>query len=165
MALKHLVSLQARTRPSVQTEVDLHTSTDKHKTNDHKSTHQYPNYVNSAQYGTNREHNTQDDPKDVTESKSSQEYTTVKPSPHRMNTRSSGRIGMVGGVELLVDSEIVLSSRYSKSRVFIRKTLSTMTTYQQDLLWIETVQSVPVRTGTGDTGPPLATETHPGVPS
>jgi hypothetical protein len=35
---------------------------------------------------------------------------------------------------LLVDSEIVLSSTYGKVRVFINKTLSTETAYQQDLI-------------------------------
>jgi hypothetical protein len=35
---------------------------------------------------------------------------------------------------LLVDSEIVLSTRYGKTRVFINKTLSTETAYQQDLI-------------------------------
>jgi hypothetical protein len=34
----------------------------------------------------------------------------------------------------LVDSEIVLSTGYGKARVFINKTLSTETTYQQDLI-------------------------------
>ncbi len=38
------------------------------------------------------------------------------------------------GLGLLVDSEIVLSIRYGKTRVFINKTLSTETTYQQDLI-------------------------------
>ena len=37
-------------------------------------------------------------------------------------------------IVLLVDSEIVLSTRYGKTRVFINKTLSTETTYQQDLM-------------------------------
>ena len=35
---------------------------------------------------------------------------------------------------LLVDSEIVLSTRYGKTMVFINKTLSTETAYQQDLM-------------------------------
>jgi hypothetical protein len=35
---------------------------------------------------------------------------------------------------ILVDSEIVLSTRYGKTRVFINKTLSTETVYQQDLI-------------------------------
>ena len=35
---------------------------------------------------------------------------------------------------LLVDSEIVLSTRYGKTMVFINKTLSTETAYQQDLI-------------------------------
>jgi hypothetical protein len=35
---------------------------------------------------------------------------------------------------LLVDREIVLSTRYSKSRVVINKTVSTETSYQQDLI-------------------------------
>ena len=35
---------------------------------------------------------------------------------------------------ILVDSEIVLSTRYGKTRVFINKTLSTETDYQQDLI-------------------------------
>jgi hypothetical protein len=35
---------------------------------------------------------------------------------------------------ILVDSEIVLSTRYGKTRVFINKTLSTETAYQQDLI-------------------------------
>ncbi len=35
---------------------------------------------------------------------------------------------------LLVDSEIVLSTRYGKDMVFINKTLSTETSYQQDLI-------------------------------
>jgi hypothetical protein len=38
------------------------------------------------------------------------------------------------GLGILVDSEIVLSSRYCKTRVFINKTLSTETVYQQDLI-------------------------------
>jgi hypothetical protein len=37
-------------------------------------------------------------------------------------------------IGLLVDSEIVLSTRYGKTRVFINKTLSTETSYQQDLI-------------------------------
>ena len=37
-------------------------------------------------------------------------------------------------VGILVDSEIVLSTRYGKTRVFISKTLSTETAYQQDLI-------------------------------
>jgi hypothetical protein len=40
--------------------------------------------------------------------------------------------GMGGGLGLLVDSEIVLSTRYGKDMVFINKTLSTETSYQQD---------------------------------
>jgi hypothetical protein len=36
-------------------------------------------------------------------------------------------------VGILVDSEIDLSTRYGKVRVFINKTLSTETAYQQDL--------------------------------
>jgi hypothetical protein len=35
---------------------------------------------------------------------------------------------------LLVDSEIVLSTRYGETMVFINKTLSTETSYQQDLI-------------------------------
>ena len=35
---------------------------------------------------------------------------------------------------LFVDSEIVLSTSYGKTRVFINKTLSTETAYQQDLI-------------------------------
>jgi hypothetical protein len=35
---------------------------------------------------------------------------------------------------ILVDNEIVLSARYGKTMVFINKTLSTETTYQQDLI-------------------------------
>jgi hypothetical protein len=35
---------------------------------------------------------------------------------------------------LLVDSEIVLSTRYGKTMVFINKTISTETAYQQDLI-------------------------------
>jgi hypothetical protein len=35
---------------------------------------------------------------------------------------------------LLVDSEIVLSTRYGKTMVFINKTLSTEAAYQQDLI-------------------------------
>ncbi len=38
-------------------------------------------------------------------------------------------------VGILVDSEIVLSTRYGKTMVFINKTLSTETDYQQDLVW------------------------------
>ena len=38
------------------------------------------------------------------------------------------------GLGILVDSEIVLSTRYGKTRVFINKTLSTETVYQQDLI-------------------------------
>ncbi len=37
-------------------------------------------------------------------------------------------------IGILVDSEIVLSTRYGKTRVFINKTLSTETSYQQDLV-------------------------------
>jgi hypothetical protein len=37
-------------------------------------------------------------------------------------------------VGLFVDSEIVLSTSYGKTRVFINKTLSTETAYQQDLI-------------------------------
>jgi hypothetical protein len=39
-----------------------------------------------------------------------------------------------------VDSEIVLSTRYGKTMVFINKTLSTETAYQQDLVWGPTVR-------------------------
>ena len=47
--------------------------------------------------------------------------------------------GLVGSfnwceVGILVDSDIVLSTRYGKTRVFINKTLSTETVYQQDLI-------------------------------
>ena len=44
--------------------------------------------------------------------------------------------GGVGGwrVGMFVDSEIVLSTSYGKTRVFINKTLSTETAYQQDLI-------------------------------
>jgi hypothetical protein len=37
-------------------------------------------------------------------------------------------------IGILVDSEIVLSTRYGKTRVFVNKTLSTETAYQQDLI-------------------------------
>jgi len=37
-------------------------------------------------------------------------------------------------IGLFVDSEIVLSTSYGKTRVFINKTLSTETAYQQDLI-------------------------------
>jgi hypothetical protein len=37
-------------------------------------------------------------------------------------------------IGLLVDSEIVLSTRYGKTMVFINKTFSTETAYQQDLI-------------------------------
>ena len=37
-------------------------------------------------------------------------------------------------IGILVDSEIVLSTRYAQTRVFINKTLSTETAYQQDLV-------------------------------
>jgi hypothetical protein len=37
-------------------------------------------------------------------------------------------------IGILVDSEIVLSTRYGKTMVFINKTLSTETAYQQDLI-------------------------------
>jgi hypothetical protein len=37
-------------------------------------------------------------------------------------------------VGILVDSEIVLSTRYGKTRVCINKTLSKETAYQQDLI-------------------------------
>ena len=43
------------------------------------------------------------------------------------------RVGESQGLGLLIDSEIVLSTRYGKTRVFINKTFSTQTTYQQDL--------------------------------
>ncbi len=42
--------------------------------------------------------------------------------------------GAQGEVGLLVDSEIVLSTRYGKVMVFINKTLSTETSYQRDLI-------------------------------
>lgn len=48
----------------------------------------------------------------------------------RVKTQEVDRIR----VGLLVDSEIVSSTRYGKTRVFINKTLSTETTYQQDLI-------------------------------
>ena len=38
------------------------------------------------------------------------------------------------GIGLLVDSEIVSSTRYGKTRVFINKTLSTETVYQQEFI-------------------------------
>ena len=37
-------------------------------------------------------------------------------------------------IGLFVDSEIVLSTSYGKTRVFINKSLSTETAYQQDLI-------------------------------
>ena len=46
------------------------------------------------------------------------------------------------GVGILVDSEIVLSTRYGKTMVFINKTLSTETSYQQDLIKSETQRKV-----------------------
>jgi hypothetical protein len=47
--------------------------------------------------------------------------TLVPPSQHNL-------------LGFLVDSEIVLSTRYGKTMVFINKTLSTLTAYQQDLI-------------------------------
>ena len=62
-------------------------------------------------------------------------------------TTSADSLGSTGGLDptigilvdqddlgILVDSEIVLSTRYGKTRVFINKTLSTETAYQQDLI-------------------------------
>ena len=43
-------------------------------------------------------------------------------------------VHMIHGLGLLVDSEIVLSTRHGKARVFINKTLSTETSYQQGLI-------------------------------
>ncbi len=43
-------------------------------------------------------------------------------------------IPSTSGIGLLVDSEIVLSTRYGKTMVVINKTLSTETAYQQDLI-------------------------------
>ncbi len=40
----------------------------------------------------------------------------------------------IRGLGLLVDSEIVVWTRYGKTMVFINKTLSTETAYQQDLI-------------------------------
>ena len=48
-----------------------------------------------------------------------------------MHKTKSSPIPLLG---ILVDSEIVLSTRYGKTRVFINKTLSTETAYQQDLI-------------------------------
>ena len=58
-------------------------------------------------------------------------------SADEVNTEEKGRVTKsLGGDQLgiLVDSEIVLSTRYGKTRVFINKTLSTETAYQQDLI-------------------------------
>ncbi len=43
-------------------------------------------------------------------------------------------VALRGTLGLLVDSEIVLSTRYGKVMVFINKTLSTETSYQQNLI-------------------------------
>ncbi len=42
-------------------------------------------------------------------------------------------------VGILVDSEIVLSTRYGKTMVFMNKTLSRETVYQQDLIMFGTL--------------------------
>ena len=47
---------------------------------------------------------------------------------------SQGAHSFGAQIGILVDSEIVLSTRYGKTRVFINKTLSTETAYQQDLI-------------------------------
>ncbi len=44
-------------------------------------------------------------------------------------------------IGFLVDSEIVLSTRYGKTMVFINKTLSTETVYQQDLINIDLIST------------------------
>ncbi len=53
-----------------------------------------------------------------------------------LSSHRHSSIGLVcsSRLGLLVDSEIVLSTRYGKVMVFIRKTLSTETSYQQDLI-------------------------------
>ncbi len=55
---------------------------------------------------------------------------TILPSPQEVKTFPK-RTYSIG---FLVDGEIVLSTRYGKTRVFINKTLSTETDYQQDLI-------------------------------
>ena len=70
-------------------------------------------------------------------------------------TTSADSLGSTGGLDptirilvdqddlgILVDSEIVLSTRYGKTRVFINKTLSTETAYQQDLINRDLYQQV-----------------------
>jgi hypothetical protein len=54
----------------------------------------------------------------------------------RQITPKGNQIPKFLDVGILVDSEIVLSTRYGKTRVFINKTLSTetRTAYQQDLI-------------------------------
>jgi hypothetical protein len=46
----------------------------------------------------------------------------------------SDTLGWPWNLGMFVDSEIVLSTSYGKTRVFINKTLSTETAYQQDLI-------------------------------
>jgi hypothetical protein len=50
------------------------------------------------------------------------------------DTLLTGPDSVIEDLGLLVDSEIVLSTRYGKVMVFINKTLSTETSYQQDLI-------------------------------
>ena len=60
--------------------------------------------------------------------KNATEDITWEPDPLPLMASHPPRVG------LLVDSEIVLSTRYGKTMVFINKTLSTETAYQQDLI-------------------------------
>ncbi len=60
--------------------------------------------------------------------------TSTLPEPFPSFADDRLRRGLQTRVRILVDSEIVLSTRYGKTRVFINKTLSTQTAYQQDLI-------------------------------
>ena len=65
---------------------------------------------------------------------------TAKSYHHRVCSVEQGLQGhtllatVTSALGLLVDSEIVLSTRYGKTMVVINKTLSTETAYQQDLI-------------------------------
>jgi hypothetical protein len=53
---------------------------------------------------------------------------------HRLSFQSFITLILIHRLGILGDSEIVLSNRYGKTMVFINKTLSTETAYQQDLI-------------------------------
>ena len=61
---------------------------------------------------------------------------------------------------LFVDSEIVLSTSYGKTRVFINKTLSTETAYQQDLIKRDLLSTRLIR---GKVGPGIRGKVGPGM--